>query len=559
MGMFAGALLASQGVCAQTDDDKSKDGEQSENVGNRIGDKIERFVSEIKKEFSREYDYDSDSFDPDTLPGRSRRHSVDLDLEDEGKTETHEGSFTVKEDVVIKSNVVVKGGDLTIYGTIDGDVLVVGGSLYVKDGGRITGNARVINGSIIKEDGGIVEGYTDKTSSRTVGYRENRRRFSHPGNSFNVPWISENANLDNFLFRYNRVEGLFVGLGTEKKFNWDGYRKFNAYGSAGWGIRSHTWRGNLGLARQFPLGTGDGDELFEIGVEGYSLTDSKDQWLIDVHENTAAAILIHEDFRDYFERNGYSGHVAYYAQSEYVKTELKAEYRADEYGSLRNNTEWSLFGGDKLFRLNPPIDDGKMMSVVGSLGISTERKSSHGPEGWSFFGSVEYGPKSLGGNFDFDQYVIDVRRFQPISSYDNLNIRLRAGTSDGTLPIQKTFDFGGLGSLNAFPFKSESGNRMILVNAEYILNGSALDDLDFWPTWIFRHVNLLFFSDAGLIRATTSSAGPTEGFEKMTWSEVKNDVGAGFTNRNGSFRIGIAWRTDVKAPARFILRVARPF
>jgi hypothetical protein len=550
-------LLSLQIANAQASTDRSKDDEQTDDYGDRIGKKIERFVSDMTREFSG--DYDSDSFYSDTLPGNAKRRDVDLDLENERRTETYEGDMTIKEGHTINSNVVVKGGDLTVFGKIDGDVLVVGGSLYIKDGGKITGNARVINGAIVKENGGIIEGYSDKTSSRTVEYRENRRRFSHPGNSFMAPWMSENANLDNFIFRYNRVEGLFVGLGTEKKYNWDGRKEFTSYGSVGWGLRSHTWRGNLGIARQFPLGISGGDEIFEIGAEGYSLTDSKDQWLIDVHENTAAAMLIHEDFRDYFQRNGYSVHGAYYSQNDFLKTELKASYLVDEYATLGNNTEWALFGGDKVFRSNPKINDGKMKSILASAGITTQSKSARGPEGWSIYGSFEYAPRTLGGDFDFDQYIVDIRRYQPLSSYDNLNIRLRAGTSDGKLPIQKAYDLGGLGTLNGFPFKSVSGNRMILLNAEYIMNGSALDDLDIWPSWIFRHVNLLFFSDAGLVRVIAENKSSTDGFEKITWSEFKNDIGCGFSNRSGSFRIGVAWRTDVKAPARFVFRFARPF
>ncbi|HTP11981.1 MAG TPA: hypothetical protein VMM37_00050 [Bacteroidota bacterium] len=548
-------LLATQIGGAQTrtvDRDQDKQSDDSS-----IGKKIERFIADIKKEFSE--DAEPDPFNPDTLPAKSRRRNVDLDLENDHNTKTYEGDMTVDEDKTVSSNVVVKGGDLTVYGTVDGDVLIVGGTLYVKDGGRITGNVRVINGDIVKEQGGIVEGTTDKTSSRSVGYRENRRRYSYPGSSFRVPWISENANLDDFIFRYNRVEGLFLGLGTQKKYYWNGARNINAYGSVGWGIRSHTWRGNLGITRQFPLKISDGDEMFEIGAEGYSLTDSKDPWLINVHENTAAALLIHEDFRDYFERNGGSAHVAFYAQNEDVKVELKAAYLFDKYRSLQNNTEWALFGGDKLFRPNPAIDDGNMRSVLTSAGISTQSKTARGPEGWSIYGTFEYGPRTLGGAFNFDQYVLDIRRFQPISSFDNLNIRLRAGTSDGTLPLQKVYDLGGLGTTNAFPFKSESGNRMILMNAEYIMNGSLLDDLDFWPSWIFDHVNLLFFTDAGLIRTAVSGSGPTDGFEKITWGEFRHDFGAGFSNRTGSFRVGIAWRTDVKAPARLIFRFTRPF
>jgi hypothetical protein len=555
LAVMTAILFSAQVVNGQTRN-TSKDQEKSSDDSS-IGKKIERFIADIRNEFSG--DEELDSFNPDTLPGKSKRHDVDLDLESDSKTKTYEGDVTIEEDKTIESNVVVKGGDLTVYGTIDGDVLIVGGTLYVKDGGRITGNVRVINGDIVREKGGIVEGTTDKTSSRSVGYRENRRRYSYPGSSFRVPWISENANLDNFIFRYNRVEGLFFGLGTEKKYNWSGTRNLNAYGSVGWGIRSHTWRGNLGIARQFPLRISEGDEMFEIGVEGYSLTDTKDQWLINVHENTAAALLIHEDFRDYFERNGLSAHVAIYAQSDYLKTELKVAYLYDKYASLHNNTEWALFGGDKLFRPNPPINDGNMRSVLASAGISTESKTARGPEGWSIYGTFEYGPKTLGGKFNFDQYILDIRRFQPISSYDNLNLRVRAGTSDGTLPVQRAYDLGGLGTLNAFPFKSETGNRMILVNAEYIMNGSLLDDLDFWPSWIFDHVNLLFFTDAGMIRTSVAGSGPTEGFEKITWGEFRHDFGAGFSNRSGSFRVGIAWRTDVKAPARFIFRFMRPF
>jgi len=558
LAVLPAMLFVLQASSAQTENTKSRDDEKADNIGDRIGKEIEHLVSDITREFGNDDHFDS--FNPDTLPSRSHRHDVDLDLENDRKTKTFEGDITVKEDETIRSNVVVKSGDLTVYGKIDGDVLVVGGSLYVKDGGRITGNARVINGTVVREHGGIIEGYTDKTSTNSVSYRENRHRFSHPGNSFSAPWISENANLDNFIFRYNRVEGLFLGLGTEKKYNWDGRRDFNSYGSVGWGFRSHTWRGNLGIARQFPLGLDGSDELFEIGVEGYSLTDSKDNWLIDVHENTAAALLIHEDFRDYFQRNGYAGHVAYYSQKGYLKTELKATYLIDQYASLANNTDWALFGGNKLFRLNPPIDNGKMRSVLASAGISTKSVTTRGPEGWSVFGSFEYGPRSLGGNFNFDRYILDLRRFQPLSYYDNLNIRVRAGTSDGTLPVQKEYDLGGLGTLNGFPFKADTGyNRMILVNAEYIVNGNFLDDLDFWPSWLFRNVNLLFFTDAGLVRNAAHGAGPTEGFEKITWNQFKNDIGAGFSNRSGSFRIGLAWRTDVKAPARFVFRFTRPF
>jgi len=56
-----------------------------------------------------------------------------------------------------------KAAVLLYFGTVDGDVLVVGGDLYMKHTGKIIGSARVVNGSILKEDGAIIKGYEDYT------------------------------------------------------------------------------------------------------------------------------------------------------------------------------------------------------------------------------------------------------------------------------------------------------------------------------------------------------------------------------------------------------------
>jgi hypothetical protein len=100
---------------------------------------------------------------------------------------------------------------------------------------------------------------------------------------------------------------------------------------------------------------------------------------------------------------------------------------------------------------------------------------------------------------------------------------------------------------------------MILLNAEYILNADFLHDLDFWPSWLLRHVNFIVMADAGYMRNASPEHGWTEGFEGMRLSDFKNDLGIGFSNRSGSVRVGFAWRTDVKAPARFFFRFNRPF
>jgi cytoskeletal protein CcmA (bactofilin family) len=554
--LLAICILTTAAAQSKKSDTPSTDNRES--VGQRIGSIVEDVISSIEKTLSGRLEDNSSRKSTDVLV-RTKHLPTDETsfLTDEDTSVTYEGNTIIEKNDTVNSNVVVKAGTLTVYGRINGDVLVIGGDLRIKDNAYISGNVKVINGEVLKDEDAIVVGYIDKSSSRKEkAYREETKDFRKTSTRLNASWVPETTNLDNFIFRYNRVEGLFLGLGSEKRYYWDGQKSYSAFGSFGYGFKSHNWRGNLGLSRQFAF---DDGQLFEVEVEGHSLTDSKEDWLIGLGENTAAAFFIHEDFRDYFQRSGFGVNAGYAVQQDYLTGQVKVGYLSDQYQSMTNQTEWSLFGGNKVFRLNPLIDEGMMRSVVGSAGISTVTTTIYGPEGWSILAIAEGTKKSLKSDFEFDRYVADIRRYQPLGRYDNFNVRMRAGSSDGVLPIQKTFDMGGLGTLPAFPFKGETGNRMLLMNAELVINGDFLGDLSFWPSWLLREINFVVFSDAGLVRTMPATARWTEGFDNIRFTDFQHDVGAGVGTRSGSFRIAFVWRTDRSEPARVIVRIARPF
>jgi hypothetical protein len=407
---------------------------------------------------------------------------------------------------------------------------------------------------------GIDETTVEDTSAvEEKSYRVTSRNYLLAERKFDVPWQSEAGNIDKFIFRYNRVESIFLGLNREKKYYWDGSKLWNAYGSIGWGFKSHTWRGNLGIVRQFAFISDKGCDMVELGAEIYTLTDTKDQWFISLHENTAASFLIHEDFRNYFERRGTTVHAALYIKRKNLKCELSLSYLADTYGSLKNMVDWSLFGGHKTFRPNPAIDDGNMRSLKFLGGVSTISTTHSGPQGWGVFATAEYSKKTWNSRFDFDQYIVDVRRFQKLGRYENINFRLRAASSDGTLPVQKIYRLGGVGTLNAFPFESEAGNRLLLVNMEFVVSGNILGDIELWPLWMLKNINLLLLTDAGFTRNVSSHTSAVGGFGDMKWTEFRHDFGIAVSNRSGSVRLGFAWRTDCAAPVQLILRFSRPF
>jgi len=542
---------------AQSTKKKTAENGNHENLGQRIGSVVEDVIDRLEREFSgrgEELPMKKDAF----KQAQSQEPPGDIVTPvAEDSNLTYQGNTVIQKGDTVNTNLVVKGGDLTVYGRVNGDVLVVGGDIYIRDGAYIGGNIKVINGEVNKDDDAVVVGYIDKGSSKKEkSYREEEKNFRRSSTKLNANWVNETTNLDNFIFRYNRVEGLFLGTGSEKRYYWDSQRSYSLYGSVGYGFKSHDWRGNLGLSRQFAF---DDGQLFEIEVEGHSLTDTKDDWLIGVQENTAAAILIHEDYRDYFRRDGYGVNIGYAMQRDYLTGQVKAGYLSDEYRSMENQTEWSIFGGNKQFRTNPAIDNGRMRSLVSSAGLSTVTTTIYGPEGWSILATAEVARKNFGGDFTFNRYVADIRRYQPLGRYDNLNVRFRVGTSEGDLPFQKTYEIGGLGTLQAYPFKGEMGNRMLLMNAELIVNGDFLGDLSFWPSWLMRGVNLLVLMDAGIVRNVDANALWTSGFSDMKVSDFRHDVGAGIASRNGSFRLALVWRTDRKDTAHFIFRFSRPF
>jgi len=395
--------------------------------------------------------------------------------------------------------------------------------------------------------------------------RRDETMFVRHGARMPPPWLSENTLTDKIVFRYNRVEGLFLGLGSRKRYLWDGRKMFSPYGSIGYGFTSHRWRGNLGIARQFLL-PGEGvEQMIETGLEGYSLTDTKDQWRIGPGENTAAAFLIHEDFRDYFSREGVTLHAAYLLRGDHLFAEARLSYLVDQYGSLARKTEWSLFGGGKRFRANPEIDDGAMRSVQALSGLSTATRGMCGPEGWNVGATAEFADRrTFGGEFTFRQYIADIRRYQPVGDLQALNLRVRIGTGHGVIPRQRSFETGGLGTLPAFPFKAFPGdslgaNRMILVNAEYVVYGDLLGDLAFWPSWIMKHVNFLLLTDGGLVRSVAPATTELGGFGGATWKEFRHDLGVGISNRQGTVRFAVVWRTDRSEPATFTFRFGAPF
>lgn len=508
--------------------------------------KVREFVDNIVETIDEQIQYFINKQKENTS---SQKNSSSEDLRVEGDAVTFNGDTEVAKNDTVHGDIIVKNGTLMVYGVVTGDAVVFNGIIKVRSGSHVLGNVRAINGAIVKDENALIDGYTEEADGKSHYKKKTLRAKYSYAFAPNAFWLRDEMIDELGMFRYNRVEGLFLGVGSEKKFFWDGSRTVSGWGSVGYGFAMHKWRMQLGIDRQFAAS----DALYELGSEVHSVTDTKDDWIVKTSENTAAAIFLREDYRDYFQREGFSVHAARYTRDEY-STMLDVRYSYDRYNSLDKNTNWAVFAGRNMFRVNPKINEGIMRSVKISAGVSSVEKLRRISEGWNLFAGAEYSGRPLGGDFNFTNALLDLRRYQPLSPSDEISARVRIGTLSGNLISQRLYEIGGANTLPGYRFKEFAGNRMMLINFEY-QNTELLGDISFLPS-SFRFI---LFADAGAAAFVPASNEIYEGFNAITSSQIKSDIGFGLGLFGDDMRVGFAWRTDIASPVTVFLRLNRTF
>lgn len=449
-----------------------------------------------------------------------------------------DGSTTVSRNEVIRGPVVVSRGNLHVRGKIHGDVLVLYGDVVIHDKGKIRGDVTTINGNIRLRRYGYVSGKMLETHERnlrrTRRYVRNYSSYRYSYRPVNYGTLRMPKTDHNIALRYNRVEGVFLGLEVPRTLHRHA-SQFDLYGFAGYGFDSEEFRYQIGLQRWLfdPV-----DFRTEIGFEYHDLTDTKDLWRIDYLENSLSAFFLNRDYHDYYQRQGYSFRLS---QNFSRFFQISGEYRRDDYFSMPLVTEWSLFRRDASFRSNPQLGqyEGNMRSIYAQLLVDTRNDIHYPRKGLYFRVSGETSHPGLRSDFDFERYVTEARFYQPISNGERLMLRLIAGTARGDLPLQKNFEIGGLSTLRAYPFKAFAGNRIFLANVEYLLspdifdNFLGIDGLDF-----------IVFGDLGDAWSGNNNESIIDSFQPWRWDRLKTDVGLGIADSDGHFRLNIAKRTD---------------
>ncbi len=461
----------------------------------------------------------------------------------------------------VTGDVASLGGPLEIGGHVTGDVVVINGDVHLLATAVVDGTVTAAGGSVRVEPGA-------RTGKDVASYREMLRlrveddRLEYvqaplePGISagYDFPFGRTDLLLA-VRGSYNRAEGLPIAFGPRATLGTSTPTRLQALAIYRTARGLEIDPNHLGyfLAVDQYLNR-------KVRLEGrlYREIQAIEDWDLSNREASLAAFILHRDYRDHYERRGWSAGIR--MKDPGSPLELSLGFRdetnrsvgaADPVALTRNGEEW---------RHEPLIAEGRLQSVTAAFGYDTRNDIRDPADGWYIRGSIEQGlggsleplaitalPASVQTVDEFTAALVDIRRYARITPYSRLALRVIAGGSldGGPLPAQRQQTLGGAGSLPAYPhlafdcgarattverdgtfYPFHGCDRMAIMQVEYQASfpfaSKVADELGL-GSWLTNSVRWSAFFDAG--RAWTeaeSRNGRTRGTD-----DFKADAGLG--------------------------------
>ena len=410
------------------------------------------------------------------------------------RTQRFSGRHEIVRGDELRSDLAVLNGPLVIGGRVIGNVVTVNADLILQPGSVIEGDILVVGGTIAGRDSATISG-SIRTYSTRMGVRRDGdrivRRDPVETEDISTRWWRRRdrwrdrgwGDLRLFSARtYNRVEGLPIHLGPVfgREFDWgrlsiDALGIFRSADSFEWSPE------NVGHAAKVEVRLGQ-DGGLRLGARAFDVVEDVEPWQLSDTEVGLASFFLHRDYRDYFNRHGGSVFASLYRGSD---LDLTAAYSHQRWAARATRDPWTLFRDTQTWRVNPIMDDGKFHLVNGTLRYDTRNDERNPWSGWYVLANYEWGTgriehyaptsagvraESPGGETTYDRLFLDVRRYNRVSPDAQLNFRFALGgwLSGDELPLQRRFSLGGPGSMPGFDFRRVDGNRRDPATIDYL-------------------------------------------------------------------------------------------
>jgi hypothetical protein len=347
--------------------------------------------------------------------------------------------------------------------------------------------------------------------------------------------------------RFNRVEGLFLGISSTV----DSVTKsLQTHATAGYSFSNK--RTDLRLGATYFI---DNKREYGIGLEAYQdVRHFCNGGAQDDLSNLFATLLYKTDYFDYYYTRGFD---VSFSADPVRNLKLEVGYRNEDQTSAFRSTNYSLFARDRMFELNPPIEEGVLR------GVWLEARYGQKPFPIPIIPrnyvqlDIEHSAPSLKSSFSYTKVTFQgeyhIATFlQSLFLPPSLMIKFSSGTALDVLPPQQYYRFDSpllgyapSGTLRGTGINEFSGDTYFLLTLEHNFRNVPF----LWLNIPFLYKNSIeFLVYANVAQSwknaisAPSTIHPTNG--------LYEEVGCGISRVFGLLRVDYTYR--ITAPQRSI-------
>jgi hypothetical protein len=373
----------------------------------------------------------------------------------------------LRRDTTYNENVIVIGGPAEVASTVHGQVIVVGGDLFLHPGVDITSRAVAIGGGVYETSLGTVRG--GAFAFREFTYRATVLAGGVIALDYELTDVRDTrvVTLPGFygvrIPAYDRADGLSLPVGPTLSFDTARY-ELDLLG---------VYRSQLGVVDPQAELRGTIGRRLTVELNAGRYTETNERWIYGDVANSLHMLWSGSDARNYYRADRADASIAWLLETTTAQFTLSAGARAERARSVRPDTgaiggPWTLFDRDDPFgrlRPNPHIRPGTISSALGGVAMQWANQGVTA----SLIADVET-PFSTPDGARFVQTTLDGFVGFPTFSTQTVEIESHALITAGdTAPPQRYSYLGGAGTLPTFDLLEFGGDELFFAEGRYII------------------------------------------------------------------------------------------
>lgn len=123
-----------------------------------------------------------------------------------------------------------------------------------------------------------------------------------------------------------------------------------------------------------------GHRDLRVGAALRSVIDPIESWHMNRVEASLSTFVLHQDYRDWFKREGWSTYLQYAPRASGLSATVA--YRDEEHFSEAARDPWTIFDNNDQWRLQPLVAEGRLRSLHGAIELDRRNDDDFASDGF---------------------------------------------------------------------------------------------------------------------------------------------------------------------------------